>query len=246
MPDGYDGIALFFYNAKNRVKVEGEGGELPEGTNMSEMIDADTQWFVLGGEDGTYFGQPIEIQQPQADPAAIIYDRLYEMEGPPPMPGDPVYDYLPPEPGSSEVPDNTENTDTEISEPAAPTEEPDDYVEEPDTPIVSDEFIDNTECWIEVTDWMVDEIDGNSGYQPVNFFLTTHSWNETLQTRYRSYSDTDGTIQEFTLQAMEDGSVTMDIVGTDITADSVYFEFTLLDAEGYELSMSEVEIPVKR
>jgi hypothetical protein len=45
---------------------------------------------------------------------------------------------------------------------------------------------------------------------------------------------------------MEDGSVTMDIVGTDITADSVYFEFTLLDAEGYELSMSEVEIPVKR
>ena len=241
MPEGYDDIALFFYNAKNQFGMTDDVGELPDGTNIAEVVDQDTQWFVLGGEDGTYYGQPIETQQPVADPAAIIYDRLYQMDAPPPMPGDPVYDYLPAEPGSDNTEKQPENNDSDTL-PVAP----DDYVKEPDNPPASDNYVDNTDSWIELTDWTVDEIDGNGDYQPLNFFLLTHGWNETLQTRYRSFSDADGTIQEFTLQAMRDGSVTMDIIGTEITGESVCFEFALLDEEGYELSVTKVDIPVKR
>ena len=238
VPEGYDDMALFFYNTGNGLEISDVSGVLPDGANAADVLDSDTQWFILGGEDCTYNGRAFEKQQPRIDPADIVYDGLFEQEAPPPPPGDPVYEL---------IPQKTEGTDTPAGR-DNPTEDlpavPDDYTEVPDT---SDgEFTDNTDAWIELTDWTVNEIDGNGGYQPVNFFLLTHNWNPTLQTRYRSFTDTDGVLQEFTFEAMEDGSVSMDITGTDITAESVCFEFTLLDEDGFELSMTKVDIPVTR
>ena len=62
MPEWYDGIALFFYNAKNAIGLGDEDGELPDGTPIRDMLDGDTQWFVFGSEDQKYYGTDYEKQ----------------------------------------------------------------------------------------------------------------------------------------------------------------------------------------
>ena len=236
-PEAYDDIALFFYNAKNSIALSPDGEEMPENTSITSLIDSDTQWFILSNEAGTYYGSPVELQNAQVDPEVIIYDRLFECEAPPPPPGSEIYDLLPPQPS-----EKNEGIVEEIPE--------ENYQEIPEEPIVAEDDFDDTvdydSVWLELQDVTVDTIDGNAGYQCINFFLETHGWYEDLQTRYFSFSDKDGVIQDFTLPAMEHGSVSMDITGTDIQADVVTFGFSLIDEYGMEISSSYMDIPVVR
>ena len=57
MPEWYDGIALFFYNAKNAKRVEDGTGTIPDGTPIRDILDGDTQWFIFGSEDQKYYGE---------------------------------------------------------------------------------------------------------------------------------------------------------------------------------------------
>ena len=57
MPEWYDGIALFFYNAKNAKRVDDGTGTIPDGTPIRDILDGDTQWFIFGSEDQKYYGE---------------------------------------------------------------------------------------------------------------------------------------------------------------------------------------------
>lgn len=240
MPENYDDIALFFYNTKNSLALSPDGQDMPEGTSVSDLVDSDTQWFILSEQAGVYYGGETELQQADADPAVIIYDRLFECEAPPPAPGSEIYDLLPPQPseGGEEAADDIVEETVEGF--------PEENIPETD---ITEDFFDEENfdgIWVEIVDQTVYEIDGNAGYQPLNFFLDIHGWDESLQTRYQSFSDEDGIIQEFTFSAMESGSVSMDITGTEIKGDVVTFAFTVLDEEGFELSASYIDVPVIR
>lgn len=70
MPENYDDMALFFYNTRNKLAVAGEGAPIPHGTPIDKLLDADSQWFILGGKGDdwdttktpTYYGTPVEAQ----------------------------------------------------------------------------------------------------------------------------------------------------------------------------------------
>ncbi|MBQ7902812.1 MAG: hypothetical protein IJ362_03695 [Oscillospiraceae bacterium] len=87
MPENYDDVALFFYNTRNKLAVAGEDAPIPDGTPIDKLLDADSQWFILGGKGDdwdttktpTYYGAPVEAQINNTD----IRDVLG---------GDPVFD----------------------------------------------------------------------------------------------------------------------------------------------------------
>ena len=67
-----DDIAVVFYNSGNHLKHADAEENLLEGTPYAEILDEDSQWFLMGGksEDGTltYYGEPYETLQNEIDP----------------------------------------------------------------------------------------------------------------------------------------------------------------------------------
>ena len=260
MPENYDEMALLFYNSANKAEYVNDEGGVKDGTDALELIDSDTQWFVLGGINeaewtaGDFAGTPsyydtyyetgdsdLTLKRIYAGDLFVPEGESYDFEAPPPI-------FVPLEGTDTETDINddeyTDDTDADINEDIdTDTDVQDDeYISEED----DDSFISYTDTWVEITDVTVDAIDGNGGYQPVNLFIEIHGWDDTLQARYRCYSAEDGTIGEFTLPAMENGSVTYDVTGTDLKGDMVTFEITLLDMDGFEISASYTDIPVER
>ena len=95
MPEWYDGIALFFYNAKNAMGIGSEDGELPDGTPIRDLLDSDTQWIILGSEDQKYYGSDYEkqfsdIELKEPEPAPPLLEPEYGNE--PPVPEEEYYD----------------------------------------------------------------------------------------------------------------------------------------------------------
>ena len=86
VPEGYDDIVLMFYNSRHKLNVAPDGEDIPDGTAITSLTDSHSQWFVLGGEDGTYYGKPIEFGRGDGDPQTIISQRVYEGDAPPPAP----------------------------------------------------------------------------------------------------------------------------------------------------------------
>lgn len=76
MPEGYDGVALFFYNAKNVILLEQDMGVVPDGTPLQSLFDEDTQWFIIGSEDQKYYGQDYDKQT-----SDIVEKDLFPAEG---------------------------------------------------------------------------------------------------------------------------------------------------------------------
>ena len=101
MPEGYDGVALFFYNAKNVILLEQDMGEVPDGTPLQNLFDSDTQWFILGSEDQKYYGQDYDKQT-----SDIVEDDLFATEE---EDSDPSAGYDEAYPPSNEVIDYTDD-----------------------------------------------------------------------------------------------------------------------------------------
>lgn len=73
MPEWYDGIALFFYNAKNAKRVDDGTGTIPDGTPIRDILDSNTQWFIFGSEDQKFYGEDYDKQ-----PSDIYLDEPAE------------------------------------------------------------------------------------------------------------------------------------------------------------------------
>ncbi len=92
VPEGYDDIALFFYNSQYKLNIRDDEGVIPDGTHMTDILDSHCQWFILGGEDGTYYGNPVETQPSRLTPADVLDadinpdTGIYEGDAPPPVP----------------------------------------------------------------------------------------------------------------------------------------------------------------
>ena len=48
VPAGYDELAMVFYNSKHRALNYGDDNELKDGTPIANVIDDNTNWFILG------------------------------------------------------------------------------------------------------------------------------------------------------------------------------------------------------
>ncbi len=91
VPEGYDDIALFFYNSQNKLNIQDDEGNIPDGTQTTQVLDSHSQWFILGGEDGTYYGNPVETQPSELTETDILDAEInsgsgiYDGEAPPPI-----------------------------------------------------------------------------------------------------------------------------------------------------------------
>ena len=104
MPEWYDGIALFFYNAKNAKRVDDGTGTIPDGTPIRDILDGDTQWFIFGSEDQKYYGEDYDKQ-----PSDINLDEMLNNE---PEYDEPLDDYEYEE--DEYIPDDADYTYVEI------------------------------------------------------------------------------------------------------------------------------------
>ena len=104
MPEWYDGIALFFYNAKNAKRVDDGTGTIPDGTPIRDILDGDTQWFIFGSEDQKYYGEDYDKQ-----PSDINLDEVLNNE---PEYDEPLDDYEYEE--DEYIPDDADYTYVEI------------------------------------------------------------------------------------------------------------------------------------
>lgn len=111
MHKDFDDMAVVFYNSANHLKHADEEGNLLEGTPYTEILDEDSQWFLMGGEseDGTltYYGEPYDTMQNNIDPLRV-------MDG---FTGEDAY-YLP----EDEVPVTSQEADTPVESPEEPAE----------------------------------------------------------------------------------------------------------------------------
>lgn len=83
--DGYDDIALFIYNSRNKENIAPGDTPLPESTKIVNLVDSHSQWFILGDEEGGYYGNPVEKGESVGNPDELISNNIYDGDAPPPV-----------------------------------------------------------------------------------------------------------------------------------------------------------------
>ena len=247
VPRGFDDLFLAFYNSANYDGHVDEEGNLLEGTSLADLVDEDTQWFVMGSiEDNeswyfnedtsftpSYYGGFYETQRSDIDLSGVLGPEYVRMEAPEVV----VTDEGKAEPGNAPVEEESEGNSGAYNP---------NLDLQTDGEVYDDEEDFDGSTVILLDDWSVDEISRKNPGQ-IKFEARVLNWFEGDHIVVNAYTESSGrNYAHLDYELMNDSNgFTFDFTGETIVGDTLYFDFLVVAPDGFEMAMSQVEIPVK-